>query len=99
MQRLQCYSEDVKVDPADAEDYEGIGFDHLGSCGEDIWTGEWPGVDDCERLDLWCYWGPDYGERGWVECTADHPGATADLNALMVQCYWNPERLRWERDS
>lgn len=97
MQRLQCYSDDVYVGPENAHEYEGYAMDHSGSCGEDIWTGEWPGVEDCRRLDLWCYWGPDYGQRGWVKCCADHPGATEDLNALVIQCDWDPVALQWFR--
>lgn len=50
----------------------------------DVWTGFWPGTIECIQEDLYCYWGPDYGRQGWVKCSADHPGARIDLNALAL---------------
>lgn len=64
-------------------------------CGEDIWTGEWPGDADAAAAGLWCYWGPDYGERGWVECDAAHPGARPDLNRLVTDSRWDRDEKRW----
>lgn len=59
-------------------------------CGHDVETGVWPGEEDCERLDLWCRWGPP-----WIPCRRDHPDATHDLNALRWYD-WNPSRLRYD---
>lgn len=59
------------------------------------WTGLWPGTEDCRRLDLWSYWGPDYGEQGWQKCSKDHPGASEDLNELR-RYSWNPDTQRHE---
>jgi hypothetical protein len=66
------------------------GEDH--DCGWEIWTGEWPGVEACRRLDLWCYWGPP-----WIKCNKDHPSATEDLNSLPTVAKWNKESQRWEK--
>lgn len=98
-QRIQCNGwaiDAVKVLKVHApdlaeelRDYFDLDDDH--DCGRDRWDGTWPGEDDAKALDLWCYWGPDYGERGWVECTADHPGAQADLNRL------HEPHARWDR--
>jgi hypothetical protein len=43
------------------------------------WSGEWPGVAECEELGLYAYFTP--GE-GWVKCSKDHPQAVHDLNTL-----------------
>jgi len=59
------------------------------------WTGEWPGDAECRELGFWCYWGPDYGERGWVRCDKDHVGARADLTRLMMECDWDPKARRY----
>jgi len=48
----------------------------------DVWTGFWPGTLEAIEQDVWCYWGPDFGETGWVECTKNHPGARPDLNRV-----------------
>ncbi len=48
------------------------------------WEGIWPGTLACMEYDLWCYWGPDHGKSGWVECDKDHPGARSDLNRCML---------------
>lgn len=78
------------VDAVDAARYA--------SCGQDIWTGQWPGNDDAAALGLWCYWGPDYGESGWVECDdrPEHPGARPDLNRLRPPyARWDPTTGHW----
>lgn len=64
-------------------------------CGEDIYDGYYPGVLACQKYDLWCYWGPDYGERGWVVCDKDHPGAREDLNTLYSKYEWSPTQKTW----
>lgn len=61
-------------------------------CGTDIWTGEYPGLDDARRLNLWCYWGPT-----WVVCDANHPDADPDLNRLVSTCRWDRATWRWEK--
>lgn len=54
-------------------------------CGQDVWTGVWPGVAECIELGWYTYFrapapGEQYGE--WVRCAADDPRAGADLNRL-----------------
>ena len=71
--------------------YEGLDDpDH--DCGNDVWTGHWPGSDDAARLGLWCRWGPP-----WIECDPDHPDATEDLNRLVTEARWDRGTQRWER--
>lgn len=104
-QRLQCYPE-AAYDPSDPE-WDEIAFDHYGDCGQDIWTGEWPGDADCRRLGFWCRWEvdgklaefgpPTWGGVGrWARCEADDDGATPDLNRLVVEAFWNRSTCQWE---
>ncbi len=44
------------------------------------WTGYWPGEIEAASLGWFTYWGPDFGEQGWVRCDSTHPGARPDLN-------------------
>lgn len=68
-------------------------------CGNEVWTGEWPGDADARRFGWFSYWGPDYGEQGWVRCGPDHPGAGPDLNRLHnpTEARWDRVTLRWEK--
>ena len=50
-----------------------------------LWTGEWPGVVECQELGWYAVYCPDLGEsrRGsaaWWPCTKDFFGASEDLN-------------------
>lgn len=65
-------------------------------CGEQVWTGRWPGDEDCERFGLWCVWGPDVGLRGWVPVRPGTDGATYDLNRLSEVARWDRTTQRWE---
>jgi hypothetical protein len=73
------------------------GTDH--DCGQDVWTGYWPGILECQKFGFWCYWGPTYGESGFVRCDKDHPDAMEDLNRLLIACDWNPTTQQWELKS
>jgi hypothetical protein len=106
-QRIQCsgnlIAESVRALATDGHDElaadlaHHMGLDDLDhDCGQELWTGEWPGDEDCRRLDFWCFWGPDYGRRGWVRCSSDHPGAREDLNRLAIECEWNRAAQQWE---
>lgn len=71
-------------------------------CGEDTWTGDWPGQADAAALGFWCIWdgpGPengwDYHGRGWVRVEAGHPGAMPDLNRLIIEARWDRRLRRW----
>jgi hypothetical protein len=50
------------------------------------WDGNWPGTAECEERDLFCRWSPAYG---WVRCGQDEPGATHDLNRLVLSSRWD----------
>ena len=73
--------------------------------GDDVWTGEFPGVEDCRRLGFWCYWDDDApAGRKWVRCGPEHPGAGPDLNRLLVseargEARWDRGTQRWEATS
>lgn len=97
MQRIQCgMGIPLFVGEAlyDWEDHD----PHPGEdCGQDIWSGQWPGQDDAVRLGWWSYFRPDFGEgTGWAQCGPEHPGATPDLNRLAISGKWNAELRRWE---
>lgn len=62
-------------------------------CGEDIWTGKWPGVMECEEFG----WYSIFTDRGWQSCTKDTPGATADLNRLADEGVWDVTANRFRR--
>ncbi len=101
IQRIQCAggltAEVCKVlheaDRGDLADelaeYHGLDDpDH--DCGNDIWTGVWPGVAEAEEYGWYSYFGPP-----WVQCGPDHPEATADLNRIHMECDWDRECGRW----
>jgi hypothetical protein len=46
-----------------------------------VWTGQWPGADDCTRLGF------------HVNGDHDFP----DLNRLFTDCMWDADGQRWER--
>ena len=46
-----------------------------------MWTGKWPGEEDCERLGFYSNGDPDF----------------PDLNWLFTDCVWDAEAQRWER--
>jgi hypothetical protein len=72
-------------------------------CGQDVWTGEWPGVAECVEFGWYSYFrepapGERYGE--WVRRDANHRLARADLNRLHLEAVWDPERRRFvQRES
>lgn len=84
IQRLQCHTH------ADDESLDLLA----------VWTGVWPGAEECRREDWWAYWSE---HDGWVQCDADHPDATEDLNKLVVaglsrrDLMWSRERQQWLR--
>lgn len=99
MQRISCGIGTPSFDGAALTGW--AEFDpHPGEdCGEDIWTGQWPGEADAIRLGWWSYFVPN-GDPSWVRCGPDHPEATPDLNRLAIDGTWNRELLRWEaRDA
>lgn len=114
-QRIQC-GQSLAADccrvirAAGGEELANELADYLGlenpehDCGEDVWTGEWPGDAECREYGFWCYWGPDMGEQGWVRCGP--PGSDPDvpftivredLNRLLSECAWDSQAKRWVR--
>ncbi len=63
-------------------------------CGDDVWTGEWPGDVECREFGWWVQDRCAEG-MGWVPCSPDAPGATEDLNRLSRDARWDVGRRRW----
>lgn len=71
------------------------------------WTGEYPGRDACREFGLWCYWGNPQTREAlptpftpggqWLECKAEHPSATEDLNRLLQVAHWDKRLRKWVR--
>lgn len=61
--------------------------EHEGECGDDVWTGEWPGVGECQKRGWYAVLKP---VQGWQPCTADTSGAVEDLNRLYRDTKWDP---------
>lgn len=53
-----------------------------GECGEDEWSGFWPGVPECQ-------------EHGWVTVDEKTRYVIWDLNRLMTECRWDRGERRW----
>lgn len=63
-------------------------------CGQEVWTGEWPGSADAAELGFFCIWGMvASGRPGWTVVDRDTPGAMPDLNRLC------PPHARWDREQ
>ncbi|MBP2704438.1 hypothetical protein JOL79_11495 [Microbispora sp. RL4-1S] len=56
-----------------------------------IWTGRWPGKDECERFGWWAYFVP---YEGFIPCPPDHSEAVLDLNRLYQEAAQG--RLTWD---
>jgi len=83
-QMLQCDGRDEEYPCAEHD------------CGEDVWTGRWPGDAECEEFGWWVQ--DRCSERvGFVPCAPDAPGAMADLNRLVIHAEWDPSARRWQR--
>jgi hypothetical protein len=58
----------------------------------DLWTGRWPGEEDCERLGFLARFVPG---QGWVPCAADDPDAQPDFGRLHAEASWDADQGRW----
>ena len=67
-------------------------LDH--NCGNDIWTGQWPGGVECHEFGWYVQDRCNEG-FGWVRCTADAPDSVPDLNRLARDARWSIEQGRW----
>ncbi len=68
--------------------------DHVGDCGNNVWTGQWPGVAECIEFGWWTLDRTAEG-LGFVRCPAGTSGAIADLNRLSVDARWDRATGRW----
>lgn len=67
---------------------------HDGDGCRTVWAGCWPGEVECAELGWWTLWDE---QRGWLEATADTPGAMADLNRLSLAAATG--ELVWDREA
>jgi hypothetical protein len=67
---------------------------HAGCCGDDTWSGYWPGVLECEEFGWWSMMVPGLG---WVQVPEGTEGAVHDLNRLVLEGVWDREARRWQR--
>ena len=96
MQRLQC--DGWHKEAALREAVPGIFEDPV--CGQDAWTGQWPGAAECDEYGWYTWFRPPppggrYGE--WVPCGPDHPDAVWNLTRLVTECAWDRQQRRWVR--
>lgn len=66
-------------------------------CGQDIWTGEWPGVAECREFGWYGRWAGERLSGPWSRCGPGEPGATEDLNRLASEqeARWDRKQRRW----
>lgn len=81
-QRLSCYGRHEPPLPG------------TNPCGQDRWSGMWPGVAECRELGWFCVMEPG---KGWVSVPEGTPGAMEDLNRLAVEAVWDRARGRFGR--
>jgi hypothetical protein len=64
------------------------------SCGQDVWTGHWPGTVECAEFGWWVQ--DRCGEGlGFTPCAPNAPGAIEDLNRLYYDARWDRAAERW----
>lgn len=66
------------------------GCQHPGTICLTLWSGRWPGMEECEEYGF--YYRPVNG-RG-EPCNADDDGADHDFNRLYAECVWDPAQQR-----
>jgi len=57
-----------------------------------LWTGIWPGVLECQELNLWSKM---IKGKGWIRCDKDDPEASESLNSLYVVAKWSKEKKKF----
>jgi hypothetical protein len=99
------FPDDAEGVPCDWEQCPYCGHVMSGACcGREIpqddrmpWTGELPGVAECQEFGWFVKWVPG---RGWVRYDPDDPhdpDAVPDLYRLLTECVWDRKRKRWRR--
>jgi hypothetical protein len=71
-------------------------------CGQDAWTGQWPGEAECAEYGWYAYFrAPRSGEQhgAWEPCDPGHPDAVADTTRLILACTWDRGQHRWVRPA
>ena len=94
MQRLMCDGMHCRQGPP--------GCSTPVTCGQDIWSGTWPGEMECAEFGWWAFFraprpGEQYGV--WEPCEPDHPDAVPDLNRLITDAAWDETAGRWVKSS
>lgn len=56
------------------------------------WSGEWPGIKECQEFGWYSKMVPKYG---WIGCDKEDIGATEDLNRLVIEGKWDREKARF----
>lgn len=92
-QRIQCDGYEGRLVEADDGHltYINQGVEH--DCGQQTWTGYWPGKLECVEFGWWCQDRTSEG-LGFVHCAPDAPGARPDLNRLGLDTVWDPKACR-----
>ncbi|MFD8980918.1 YgjP-like metallopeptidase domain-containing protein [Streptomyces sp. NPDC059564] len=70
--------------------FQRSGCQHPSTICLTLWTGRWPGEEECEEYGF--YYQPVDGFR--EPCNADDEGAEPDLNRLYTECVWDPGQQR-----
>jgi len=60
----------------------------------DVWTGDWPGWQECREFGWYARVIPG---KGWCPCEANAPDAQPDLNRLPKQAEWDRLDKRYVR--
>ena len=58
-----------------------------------VWTGEWPGVQECREFGWYAKPKPD--GTGYIPCEPGDPGAAPDLNRLFSMAEWDRQEKRY----
>ena len=74
--------------------------EHPGECLPTLWTGRWPGDEECEEFGLFVTMESVKAPPWFIKCGPDHPDRTPDLNELGLmaakgEVAWDSDRERY----